>query len=175
MNKIKIGILGVGHLGRFHTQNYKQIPDADIVGVYDSNMNRCQQIGDEFQVTAFESLESLLDKTDAVSIVVPTMNHFEITKALWMWARRRHPNKPKGWIKKRYFRRIEQGRDWCFHGRKNRKKATLTKASDVPIRRHIKITGQANPYDPEWEMYFERHLDRKTSEQIKGRGKVYQL
>jgi RNA-directed DNA polymerase len=41
---------------------------------------------------------------------------FEITKALWQWARRRHPTKPKGWIKKRYFLMTEQGRGWCFFG-----------------------------------------------------------
>ncbi len=81
MHRIKIGILGVGHLGRFHTQNYKQIPDAEIVGVYDLNKKRRQKIAGEFQVTAYENLESLLDKIEAVSIVVPTVKHFEITKA----------------------------------------------------------------------------------------------
>lgn len=100
---------------------------------------------------------------------------FEITKALWKWARRRHPTKPKGWIKKRYFDMTERGRDWCFLGRKSKIKATLTKASDVRIKRHIKIKGLANPYDPEWEMYFEKHLDRKTSDSMKGRGKIYHL
>lgn len=81
MSKIKIGILGVGHLGRFHTQNYRQIPDAEIVGVFDLDKKRCQEIADEFQVTAFEKLESLLKKIEAVSIVVPTVHHFDITKS----------------------------------------------------------------------------------------------
>ncbi|MBC8180592.1 Gfo/Idh/MocA family oxidoreductase [candidate division KSB1 bacterium] len=81
LNKIKIGILGVGHLGRFHTQNYNQIPEAEIVGVYDLDQKRGKQIADEFHVAAFENLDSLLDKVEAVSIVVPTVNHFDITKA----------------------------------------------------------------------------------------------
>ena len=81
MDKIKIGILGVGHLGRFHTQNYNQIPEAEIVGVYDLDQSRCLQIASEFQVTAYQNLESLLDCVEAVSIVVPTVKHFEITKA----------------------------------------------------------------------------------------------
>ena len=78
--KIKIGILGVGHLGKFHTQNYKQLSDVEIVGVYDRDKERCQQIADEFQVTAYADAESLLNNVEAVSIVVPTVSHFEITK-----------------------------------------------------------------------------------------------
>ena len=44
MHRIKIGIFGVGHLGRFHTQNYKQIPGAEIVGLYDLDQKRCQEV-----------------------------------------------------------------------------------------------------------------------------------
>lgn len=100
---------------------------------------------------------------------------FEITRSLWKWARRRHSNKSKGWIKQRYFYVSEQGRDWCFFGRRNGKKATLTKASDVRIKRHIKIKGKANPYDPEWETYFESRMDRKVAETLKERGRVFRL
>lgn len=81
MAEIKIGILGVGHLGRFHTQNYKNISDVEIVGVYDVDSKRCEQIADEFQVKPYENLDSLIEKIDAASIVVPTINHFEITSA----------------------------------------------------------------------------------------------
>ena len=81
MRKINLGVIGVGHLGRFHIQNYQQIAQAEIVGVYDSNQKRCQEIADEFQVTAFTQFNALLEKVEAVSIVVPTVKHFEITKA----------------------------------------------------------------------------------------------
>ncbi len=80
MSRIKIGVVGVGHLGRFHTQNYKSIDDAELIGIYDANPERCQQIADEFQVTAFDNLDELLELLDAVSIVVTTINHFDITK-----------------------------------------------------------------------------------------------
>jgi RNA-directed DNA polymerase len=99
----------------------------------------------------------------------------EIIRALGRWAKHRHPNKSKGWIKKRYFRVTEQGRDWCFFGQKNGRKATLLRAMDVPIKRHIKVRGEANPYDPQWEMYFERRQERKMSQALKGRGKVFYL
>jgi RNA-directed DNA polymerase len=100
---------------------------------------------------------------------------FEITKALWKWARNRHSNKSRAWIKERYFYTTEKGRDWCFFGRKDGIKATLTKAMDVRIKRHIKIKGDANPYDPEWEIYFERRIDRKTTESLKDRRKIFRL
>lgn len=80
MEKIKVGVIGVGHLGRFHVMNYKNIPEAEIVGVYDANSKRCREIADEFQVPAFTKLEELLPKIGAASIVVPTSYHFDITK-----------------------------------------------------------------------------------------------
>ena len=79
MNNIKVGVLGVGHLGRFHAQNYKSIAGAELIGVYDVDKNRCDQIAEEFQVQPYENLEELLEKIDAASIVVTTSNHFEIT------------------------------------------------------------------------------------------------
>ena len=100
---------------------------------------------------------------------------YEITKAIWKWARRRHPNKPRKWIKKRYFSITEQGRNWCFFGRLKGKQATLTKSMDVQIKRHVKVRGQSNPFDPEFEEYFEDRLDKKTAETLKGRRKIFRL
>ncbi|ETR68183.1 MAG: hypothetical protein OMM_10786 [Candidatus Magnetoglobus multicellularis str. Araruama] len=46
---------------------------------------------------------------------------------------------------------------------------------DVRIKRHIKIKGNANPYDPEWEMYFERRLEKETTEKLRYRSRIYDL
>jgi predicted dehydrogenase len=81
VKNVKVGILGVGHLGRLHVQNYKSIANAEIVGIYDINYERCQEVAAEFQVEAFEKLDHLLDRIEAASIVVSTIHHFEITKA----------------------------------------------------------------------------------------------
>lgn len=81
MKKIKVGILGVGHLGRLHVQNYKSIADAEIVGVYDVDQARCQEVAREFYVEAFDNLERLLEQIDAASIVVPTLHHFDVSQA----------------------------------------------------------------------------------------------
>ncbi len=80
MNKIKLGVIGVGHLGRLHVQNYISIPDAEIVGIYDIDFERAQQVAEEYQTRAYDRLEPLLEKIEAASIVVSTTNHFDIAQ-----------------------------------------------------------------------------------------------
>lgn len=75
---------------------------------------------------------------------------------LWRWAKRRHPNKGARWIKAKYFRRIGN-RDWIFAADEKagaKGFIALVKASDTPIRRHLKIQCAANPFDPAWDDYF---------------------
>ncbi len=80
MNKIRLGVIGVGHLGRLHVQNYKSIPEVEIVGAYDIDFERAKQVAYEFQIKAFDSLKPLLEQIEAASIVVSTIQHFEITQ-----------------------------------------------------------------------------------------------
>jgi RNA-directed DNA polymerase len=92
--------------------------------------------------------------------------------ALWQWARRRHPRKHKRWVMKKYFKALPK-RSWTFFGETvNRDGTTKTVhlfyASDVTIQRHIKVIGEANPYDPEWETYFEKRLDVKMEANLRG-------
>jgi RNA-directed DNA polymerase len=96
-----------------------------------------------------------------------------IFQALWKWARRRHPNKPQRWVKEKYSHRIDQ-RNWVFCGTgigRNGKptRVRLFSAADVKIKRHIEIKGEANPYDPDWEMYFERRLGIRMADDLEGR------
>ena len=102
-----------------------------------------------------------------------------IFHALWQWAKRRHPNKPLRWIKDKYFAAVGGDR-WVFHGTVEGKEGTaptvyLLKASGVPIKRHTKIKGEANPYDPAWEEYFEGRLDVKMDATLKGRRQLLAL
>jgi RNA-directed DNA polymerase len=89
----------------------------------------------------------------------------QIFSALWRWAKRRHPNKNKSWIKAKYFTKIGS-RDWCFYA-PNTKDAfdnhTLLFASNTKIIRYVKIRKDANPYDPEFQEYFQRRQCRRTS------------
>lgn len=86
-----------------------------------------------------------------------------IFRVLWRWARRRHPQKGRWWVKKRYFRSYK-GRNWIFFAPESGRKGWdvwLYKAASTPIRRHIKIKGSANPYDPAWEEYFAKRVSFK--------------
>ena len=83
-----------------------------------------------------------------------------IFRALWNWAVRRHPHKGKRWVRQRYFKRIGNAQ-WCFakavRNPDGKEKLTrLFTAASVPVgKRYIKIRGAANPYNPEFETYFE--------------------
>lgn len=84
---------------------------------------------------------------------------------LWSWAKRRHPNKGKQWIRRKYFRTVGT-RNWVFTGEVVRKSGEilelqLSNAARVPIQRHTLIKGEANPYDPQWEEYFDQRLGVK--------------
>jgi RNA-directed DNA polymerase len=96
----------------------------------------------------------------------------EIWQALWMWAKRRHPHKGLKWIKDRYFKRIKD-RNWVFsedkHGEK--KAQRLVSAAETPIKRHVKIKGEANPFDPEWELYFEERESKAMKAILWGKTK----
>lgn len=78
-----------------------------------------------------------------------------IWEMLWEWSVRRHPNKGRKWVKRRYF--IKEGhRSWVFGTNGG---SRLRKAADTPIKRHVKVKSQANPFDKEWKEYFEdRHF-----------------
>jgi RNA-directed DNA polymerase len=102
-----------------------------------------------------------------------------IFEALWRWAKRRHPHKSGKWIRKKYFRPIGQ-RNWVFCGEiKNRegrtRKVHLFNIAEVSIKRYTKIRGAANPYDPAWEVYFEKRLGLKMADNLKGRRQLLYL
>jgi predicted dehydrogenase len=81
MNKIRVGVLGVGHLGKLHAKLYREVPQADIVGIYDTDLNKANEVAKEIGVQAFESRDALLKEVDAVNIVTPTSDHYETALA----------------------------------------------------------------------------------------------
>ena len=80
MQKLKIAVIGVGYLGKFHAQKYAQLPEAELVAVCDSSAEVAQTIADEHGVEFYTDYHQLVDKVDAVSIVVPTQKHYEVAK-----------------------------------------------------------------------------------------------
>ncbi|MBW4450857.1 MAG: HNH endonuclease [Spirirestis rafaelensis WJT71-NPBG6] len=84
----------------------------------------------------------------------------QIFQAVWKWALSRHPNKGKKWVAKKYFITVN-GRKWNFHatvlGKDEKKKSLiLTKVTDIPITRHVKVKGTASPDDPTLAEYWSK-------------------
>lgn len=73
---LKVGILGVGHLGEIHLKLLQQSTKYFLVGFYDIDLNRAKKIASSYNCKAFESMESLIDAVDVVDIVTPTHAHF---------------------------------------------------------------------------------------------------
>jgi predicted dehydrogenase len=74
---IKIGLLGAGHLGKIHLKLLKQIPDFQIIGFFDPDPKVSEVVAQQYEVQAFDSLESLIDQVDALDIVTPTLSHYD--------------------------------------------------------------------------------------------------
>lgn len=80
MEKLKVGVIGTGHLGKLHTRIFKTVNNCTLEGVYDMDLQRAKECAAEYSVRAFESLEELLSSVDAVSIVSTTSAHYELAK-----------------------------------------------------------------------------------------------
>jgi len=98
---------------------------------------------------------------------------------LWQWAKRRHRNKSRRWIKAKYFKSVGR-RNWVFSGTIKRPAGKnqivhLRPVSYTPIKRHTKVKGEANPYDPKWETYFENRLGAKMEARLNGRKRLLHL
>ena len=78
---LKTAVIGVGYLGRFHAQKYAALAESELVGVVDVDSVQGQKVADEIGVQFFNDFHEVLDLVDAVSIVVPTVHHFETAKA----------------------------------------------------------------------------------------------
>ena len=78
MKKVKVGVIGVGHLGKLHAKLYKDVSDAELVGVFDTDEKKCKAIADELNVKAFANLVQMFEAVEAVNIVTPTTTHYDI-------------------------------------------------------------------------------------------------
>lgn len=76
--KIKVGVVGVGHLGFHHARVLSCEEKADLVGVYDIDIRRAREVAQRWSTRAFHDFDSLLRSVDALTCVVPTKGHFPV-------------------------------------------------------------------------------------------------
>jgi predicted dehydrogenase len=75
---LKVGVFGTGHLGKFHLNNWKLIPEAEVVGFYDPNDQIAAEVVEKYKIKRFTDPAELLDNCDAVDIIAPTPAHFSL-------------------------------------------------------------------------------------------------
>lgn len=80
MQNLRVGVIGVGHLGQHHARLYATLPTSTLVGVTDQDSKRGQIIADKHRVRFYSEVAALLREVDAVSIAVPTSAHHAVAK-----------------------------------------------------------------------------------------------
>lgn len=80
MSKLKVGVIGTGHLGKIHTKLFNEVETAELIGVYDIDESIAELVAKEFNTKAFKNIDELLSQIDGVSIVATTSAHYELVK-----------------------------------------------------------------------------------------------
>ena len=88
MDRLRLGVIGAGRMGKSHCRVYANLRHAELIGVHDQSLHSGGSVAEANQVQFFESLDDLLDKVEAVSIATPTPTHFDL--AMHCIARGKH-------------------------------------------------------------------------------------
>ena len=84
MEKLKVGVVGVGYFGQFHVEKYIKMDGVELVGVVDVDTSRAKEIGKRYRTQSFFHHADLFNKVQAVSIAVPTPFHYSMTKDFFL-------------------------------------------------------------------------------------------
>jgi predicted dehydrogenase len=82
MKKLRVGVVGVGHIGKNHARLYSELPGAEFTAIFDADAAVAEQRASEHGVKVAASLEDFAEQVDAASIATPTSTHFEIAREL---------------------------------------------------------------------------------------------
>src|SRR5206468_3342311 len=82
MKNLRVGVVGVGHIGSNHARLYEEIPSAEFTAVYDVDQITNRTIATKFRTTPTRSLDEFIDMVDAASVATPTNTHYEIARSL---------------------------------------------------------------------------------------------
>ena len=77
---LRIGVFGTGHLGKFHLNNWKEIPGTEVIGFFDPNNDTAEQVIQQYNLKRFLDEDELIAACDAIDVVAPTNAHFDICK-----------------------------------------------------------------------------------------------
>ncbi|MBX7057307.1 MAG: Gfo/Idh/MocA family oxidoreductase [Leptospirales bacterium] len=77
-SRIKLGLVGTGHMGQYHVNVAAGIAEYEVRGIYDASPDRRTEVAERFGVSPAESLDDLIDEVDALVVAVPTVYHYEV-------------------------------------------------------------------------------------------------
>jgi predicted dehydrogenase len=80
MNKVKIGVIGIGHLGKIHAKLFTEIENCELIGVYDKDFEAAKKVGMELNIKPYSNIEEILEDIDAVDVSATTSAHYELVK-----------------------------------------------------------------------------------------------
>jgi predicted dehydrogenase len=80
MEKVRAGVIGIGHMGQYHVGAYMEIHYVDVVGVADVDKNKVEAISQQYEIQGFTDYRELLPLVDVVTVAVPTNEHFQVAK-----------------------------------------------------------------------------------------------
>jgi len=78
--RLRVGVVGVGYLGKFHAEKYCRHPEVDLIGIADTDRLQADRIAEQWNIPAYYDHRELIGKVDAVSIAVPTESHYSISR-----------------------------------------------------------------------------------------------
>src|SRR5437867_7429839 len=82
MKNLRVGVVGVGHIGSNHARLYAEIPAAEFTAIYDLDVARAKSIGKKYGVSPAVSFEQFAEMIDAASVATPTNTHYEVAYPL---------------------------------------------------------------------------------------------
>ncbi|AFN75625.1 oxidoreductase domain-containing protein [Melioribacter roseus P3M-2] len=94
MNKLKIGVIGTGHLGRIHVKLLKELDNVELCGVYDKDFEKSKNVSEEFGVKQYQDMDKLINDSEAVVIVATTSAHYELVKKAFGYGKHVFVEKP---------------------------------------------------------------------------------
>ena len=136
-----------------HRDNFSPLPSQQVPEAWQGESEKPKLSEQIFMKTSFFKKFFLLNAAAECGIF----------DALCKWAIRRHPNKSITWVMKKYY---HIGSSWTFQGWTkgkdgNKQYQQLFNIAKLPIRRHVKVRGAANPYDPNYVDYFKNRNDKR--------------
>lgn len=78
--RIPVAVVGTGHMGRHHVRIYSELPEADLIGIVDTDEKKAAELAGKFNTTAYPSIEPLLGRVQAVTVAVPTVAHLQVAR-----------------------------------------------------------------------------------------------